>query len=410
MKLFSPLFISKLANLVLRVGGVGIKFIVFSVLSKYLSNKDFGDYSLITSLITITIFVLGFDLYNFSIRDILQSNNEKDEIQSKVFTSFIFYIVIYALFFLLGFIVLPHFDYINNNLFLILFLCISEHLNQEIYRLLIGFKKVMLANILLFLRTAPWGVLIIIMSYFKINFTVSYVLKVWLISDIFTMVLPLIIYFYRIEFKRIVFLLSWLKKGIKISMIFFIGTIFLKLIEYANRFIVDYFLDREMAGVYSFYSSIAVVITLYINTVVISFELPSIIKSKGTSKECLVFNKFKNSLLLQTIIISILAVLITFPLLSWQNKPLFKEYLPMLYLLVFGAALMNISLLYHFKLYVHKHDLELLKIIVFTGVIGLIVSIILTSFLGIYGASIGFAFSGIVLFLARYYGVKKLKI
>ena len=49
--------------------------------------------------------------------------------------------------------------------------------------------------------------------------------------------------------------------------------------EYANRFIVDYFMGEVLAGVFLFYSNISILITVYINTIVISFELPELIKS-----------------------------------------------------------------------------------------------------------------------------------
>ena len=47
-------------------------------MSKYFDVDVFGNYGLITSIITILIFVLGLDFYNFSIRDILKTTGEQE--------------------------------------------------------------------------------------------------------------------------------------------------------------------------------------------------------------------------------------------------------------------------------------------------------------------------------------------
>ena len=66
----NPLFF-KLLNVFLRMGGIGSKFLIVTLMSKYFDVDVFGNYGLITSIITILIFVLGLDFYNFSIRDIV---------------------------------------------------------------------------------------------------------------------------------------------------------------------------------------------------------------------------------------------------------------------------------------------------------------------------------------------------
>ena len=82
MRLPSYFSFHKLVNVFLRISAIGSKFIVFTYLSKYFTDIEFGNYSLITSLVTIMIFVLGLDFYNFSIRDILKTK-ETSQIQKK---------------------------------------------------------------------------------------------------------------------------------------------------------------------------------------------------------------------------------------------------------------------------------------------------------------------------------------
>ncbi|WP_348703826.1 oligosaccharide flippase family protein [Tenacibaculum sp. 190524A02b] len=400
---------NKFLNVLLRVSGMGSKFLLFTILSKYFTNLTYGNYSLITSIITIMIFVLGIDFYNYGIRDILNTRN-KDEIKNKLFSSFVLYIFTYSIFLLIGFFIFNELSYTKEYVFIIIFLCIAEHFSQEVYRVLVAFNKVLFANILLFIRTTIWSTYIILLVYRNVELGISFILKLWLISDLITIVIP---FFYFLKIKDILsmkFIPSWIKKGIKVSLIFFTGTVFLKLIEYANRFIVDAFLGREIVGVYTFYSSIAILITVYINTIVISFELPNILKAKKTDLERALFSKLKKSLLTQTLLISIVLLIIIHPILMWQNKHVYKEYLPILYFMIAGVGLMNYSLHYHFKLYAKHYDTELLKTIVVSGVISLTISIVLTYKFGVYGASSAFVISGGVLYINRFIAVKKLNI
>lgn len=408
LKIKSHFSFYKLLNVFLRISGIGSKFLVFTLLSKEFSNSDFGNYSLLTSLITIMIFVLGIDFYNFSIRDILKTNN-KDEIRNKISSKFVFFLIIYLLFSVFGFLVFKELSYTKYYVIFVVFLCITEHLSQEVYRLLIGFNKILLANILLFIRTMGWSLVVFYFAYNNISFTIKNILQLWLFANTIT-----ILYVFLTILKneannlfRIKIDFRWIKNGLNVCYVFFVSTVFLKLTEYSNRFIVNYFLGEEIAGVFTFYSSIAILITVYINTVVISFELPALIKSSETSHINKLFSKFKKSLLIQIVVISILLILIIKPILYWQNKEEFKEFLPLLFFMIIGVSLINYSLFYHFKLYIKHLDKNLLKIMVISGSVSVFLGITLTHFFGVYGAGAAFALSGLLLYFIRLKEAKK---
>ena len=400
----------KIFNVFLRIGGIGSKFIIITLMSKYFDVDVFGNYGLITSLITILIFVLGFDFYNFSIRDILNTK-DKQEIVNKVVITFILYGLTYLFFILVGSLIFCNISYIKPHLFLIIFLVITEHLSQEIYRLLIGFKKVLLANILLFFRTVSWSVIIIFFYYNNYLITVDKIFKLWLLANTLTIVYVFflsIIKSYR-EIIKVSLRLNWVKKGLRICSVFFLATISLKFMEYANRFIVDYFLGEKIAGIFLFYSNISILITVYINTIVISFELPELIKLADSQEIHKLLRKFKKSLLVHTLISSLFIFIIIKPLLIWQNKVEFETYLPLIYFLILGVGLMNYSLMYHFKLYIYHKDKALLKSIIVSSILSLLLTIVFTSLYGIYGTANAFVLSCIILFYMRYNEAKKIK-
>jgi O-antigen/teichoic acid export membrane protein len=406
MKIFPYI---KLVNVFLRIGGIGSKFIIITLMSKYFDVNIFGDYGLITSLITILIFALGLDFYNFSIRDVLKTIAPQ-EIVNKVVSTGLLYVLIYASFTILGYFVFNSIEYIKPFALLVILLVITEHLSQEIYRLLIGFKKVLLANVLLFIRTAGWSIVIIYYYYNQRLITIDTIFSFWLIANLLTIVYVLVLALIQNynKIKNTNLNLVWIKKGLKICSVFFLATISLKSIEYANRFIVDYFMGGKLAGIFLFYSNISILITVYINTIVVSFELPELITSAKSLNINNLLKKFKKSLIIHMIISSVFILLIIKPLLIWQNKVEFENYLPLIYFFIIGVGLMNYSLLYHFKLYIYHRDMALLKSMVISACLSLLLTITLTYFCGLYGTATAFVLSCIILFYMRYNEVKKM--
>ncbi|MFN0728530.1 MATE family efflux transporter [Polaribacter gochangensis] len=404
-----PLPLLKLINVFLRIGGIGSKFIILTLMSKYFNVNVFGNYGLITSLITILIFALGLDFYNFSIRDILNTNKAQ-EVVNKVISSLLLYVVIYVVFSFIAYSVFNNVSYLKPFVFLVIGLSITEHFSQETYRLLIGFKKVLFANVLLFTRTMGWSIIIVFYYFNNITITINSILSLWLAANTLTIIIVLIYAFYKNHNKILKgkLIVNWVKKGLRISSIFLIATISLKMMEYANRFIVDFFMGEKLAGIFLFYSNISMLITVYVNTIVISFELPELISSTNSPTIFKLLKKFKKSLLTHVIISSVFLLIIIKPLLFWQNKIEFETYLPLIFFMIIGTGLMNYSLIYHFKLYIFHKDKSLLKVMVVSALLSLILTIMFTFFFGVYGTASAFLISCIILFFMRFKEAKKM--
>ena len=219
----------KIINTSLRILPLGIKFIFFVALSKYLSVDDYADYTLITTTITISIFVFGLDFYNFSIRNIL---TDKHHVERKVINSFALYLMAYLIFFLFVIPFLSQVSFINKNgVFLISLICVTEHLNQEIYRLQIAFKKVFIANIIFFLRVFGWtGILLFEILWISKSITNTEIFQYWLGFNLVAIILNIIIYCKSWGFLKEVLKLdvNFIVRGFKVSSLFFLGTLSLK--------------------------------------------------------------------------------------------------------------------------------------------------------------------------------------
>ena len=404
--------VKKLVNLFLRVMPLAIKFIFFSILSKVMPPDDYGGYTLITTTVTVSIFILGLDFYNYSIREILTS---KSKVFQKLFSSFTLYALVYII---ISIIVLLYwlifgskFSMSSSTVFTIVLICFSEHFCQEVYRLQIAFKKIYLANIVFFFRVFIWMAYLVIMIFFyKSSISINYILTLWLVFNIAAIVLNFITA-HRFIVKNLndfTLDIHFVKKGIVVSSLFFLGTLSLKSIEYLNRYIVDLFLGKEMTGIFSFYSNLALVISVYINAIVISFELPALIEQTASGKINYYFKKFKKSFFKHISIIVVILIISVFPILKWQNIEMYSNHVYVFFILLIASAIMNYSLVYHFYLYIIKKDKKILSLTIKSGIFNVLFTFVLTYLFGILGASISFLLTSICLFYLRKISSKKL--
>ncbi len=403
----SKLPLNKAGSLFLRMSAMGSKFLIFTYLSKYFTESVYGVYSLLSTTVTVAIFVLGFDFYNYAVRDILLKPAER---ASKVTTSLVFYSFIYLTFIVIGYFVFNQVDYLAEFSTLIIFIAISEHLNQEIYRLLLAFKRVLAANWFLFLRVAGWTIWVLFQIIFlKKIVTLEYILFTWLFFNV-TILLLTAIWFHpsiRANISAIRIKKNWLIRGLKVSLIFYIATLALKVIEYSNRYIVEAVLDEVSAGIFSFYSNISMVIGIYISTIVVSYELPDLIESSISETFDTKLLRFKKLLIRHSALAFLVVLIAIYPVLLWQGKASFAHYWPLIILLNAATFLMNVSLVYHSYLYIMHREKKLLEIVLISSAINIMATFAFSYFFGIIGAGIAFLITGIIIFVLRKRAVKK---
>lgn len=386
---------------------MGSKFVIFTYLSKYFVESTYGVYSLLTTTITVSIFILGFDFYNYSIRDILI---EKKDTSAKVFSSLVFYFGIYLVFILAGYLIFNQIDYFSKYTGVLILICITEHLNQEMYRLLLAFKKVLLANTFLFIRVTGWTFLVLFLIIVqKENITLNDILTIWAFFNVGTLVLTALFFTKTIvKSLRVVRIKKeWLLRGLKISLIFYAATIALKIIEYSNRYIVEGVLDEVSAGIFSFYSNISMIIGIYVSTIVVSYELPDLIESSITDQFDFKLKRFKKLLIQHSSIAMIVVLLAIYPVLIWQGKESFITFWPLILLLNAGMFLMNISLIYHAYLYIKHREKKILEIVLISSVVNIITTYVFCKYFGIMGAGFAFLITGILIFILRRAAIKR---
>lgn len=401
-------------NLALRLLSMGAKFLLIAGIAKSLGTESLGEYGLFTVAITILLYFIGFDFYTFSSREILGKEHEH---QKWLFRDqFVFHILSYLLVLPLVFLL-----YLSNivpieHILVFISVLILEHFSQELYRVFVLLSKSLMANFLLFIRTGLWCYVAILAWALDINSTknLEFIYASWAISSFLSIIVSLAI-LYRIygdfwSLKNINW--NWIKTGVVISLPFFIGTICYKLIEFSNRYVIDFYETKRDIGIFVFFSSIANASQVLIYTIVVMIFYPKMI-SLYNQKKMDELNKLKNKFYIEVIFYSVLAIFMAWLfidiVLIYMNKAELKEYKDMLWVLLISSLFINLSYVPHYQLYIHKKDKLIRNITIFITIISIPLNIILIKLLGIMGAAYSYGAIFIIMYITKYFYAKRLK-
>ncbi len=401
----------KIINLILRGLTLGSKFLLSIYLVKFLSLEANGEYGIFVATISLLTYILGMDFYSFNNREILQNNI--DDAGSKIKDQFILFFFIYLL-------VLPSlyclglFNFIGSQYLLIFYIIlIFDHLSTELYRLLVVFSKPIQANINLFLRTGIW-ILVLISAWhydFKDLKNLESVFYFWMVGSIISVIYS-IVSLSNLSIKipwNSKINNKWILKGLKIAMPFFIATLSYKIIQFADRYMVEYYLGTKQTGVYFFFSNISMLIETFVQTTVVMIYSPKLITSfnEGKVKQLTIFKKFSKEVIIYSLIAVIGVCLIIYPLLYIVGKTDLYNSIGVFFVMISTRLIFNISLIYHFKLYVSKKDKVIMTSTLTALFINIILNVILIPAYGLIGGSIATLISIFVMMAMKQFYAKQ---
>lgn len=400
--------------LFLRGSSMGSKFLLVIALSKSLSTSDYGVLSMILTTLTFLMFFLGLDFYNFSHREIIENDSLKIKFLVNQFWFHLFCYVVYVPIIYLVFVndIIP-----LSYIFPFYILLVLEHLGQELFRFFNLFNKPNQANFILLIRTGLWIAIMVVVEYFILNrsITIERLLYYWICGS-FLAILYSIFYVLvngGVNFKDIDWFKidkKWIEAGIRISLPFFFGTIAYKIIEYSDRYMIDWFLDKSAVGIYSFYANFANIINIVVNTITITLIVPNLLRAINTGEQSEIkkqVSKFFKELWVTTLGVSLIVVFLIFPVLDWQGKPEFEAEIAIYFIVLLANIAFNMSLFYHFLLYAYKKDNAILRPTLYASISNIVLNIILIPKFGIIAASISTLFSfTLILVLKRTFWLK----
>ncbi len=396
-------------NLLIRGSATIIKLAFTLFLGSVFTEIEFGLYSLIISSIYISLILIGFDIYLDANRKIIQKDNIQDQsyiLNNQIASYLPFYILFSIIIFFIPERIIP-----KEFIFLFFTISILEHINSEIFRLLLALRKTITANLLFFIRNALWPLVILILYYLNYQLDIYTLLSYWIFASILALAIGLSFLgkIYEINFSLID--KTTIFKSYKFAFVFFIGTVAYKIVEFSDRYFIDYYLNKESVGVYSLYSQFGSVLNTIIFTIVISIGYPKLLKAiyENNLKKII---KERNMMLTEIIIISLLTLIGGYfflnTLLDIINKPLYHEYNFLFYLVIISNIIFNISYVYHFMMIGFQKDLTITQITVTGAGINILLNIILIPKIGITGAIYSKTIAFTFILLSKYLMQKKL--
>lgn len=167
---------------------------------------------------------------------------------------------------------------------------------------------------------------------------------------------------------------------------------------------IDWFLDKEQVGIYSFYANFANIVNITVNTITITLIVPNLLRAVSSNEVKRIkikIHQFSKELYLTTTLVSVCIIILIFPTLSWLDKPEFSNELSTYFIILLANIIFNLSLLYHFLLYAYKKDREIFKPTVYASITNIVLNIVLIPRFGIISAAISTLVSAILIFILK---------
>ena len=391
----------KIINLILRGLTLGSKFLLSIYLVKFLSLEANGEYGIFVATISLLTYILGMDFYSFNNREILQNNiaDAGNKIKNQFILFFYIYLIVLPLLYFLGL-----FNFIGDEYLLLFYvILIFDHISTELYRLLVVFSKPIQANINLFLRTGIWILVLISAWHYNLNDlkNLESVFYFWMIGSVISVIYSIISLStlkIKVPWKEKINK-KWILKGLKIALPFFIATLSYKVIQFADRYMVEYYLGTKQTGVYFFFSNISMLIETFVQTTVVMIYSPQLITAfnKDKTSRVTVFNKFSKEIIIYSLVAVAGVCMIIYPLLYIVEKTDLYHSIGVFFVMISSRLIFNISLIYHFKLYVAKKDKVIMTSTVIALIFNIVLNIILIPSFGLIGGSIATLISIIIM-------------
>ena len=394
------------SNLALRGLSVVSKLFLVIYLGKYFSLTDLGTYHIFAISAALFVFILGMEFHAFSSREYEKMAKEDVGVHFSNQLLFLFLcyfpgLILMAAFFALDFL---SWSYFLPFIVILFFDLIALHIGV----LMAARKESTWFNFLYFLRSGFWIYLFVGWSHFIEPLGLKELFAFWMVGSGGAMILGLLTLSVKglWKLKPIKPDWDWIRKGIRTSSTFYVLVIFMRLIDYLDRYFLEIFKGREEVGIYSFFSGISnVPITLISAAVTIQF-MPLFL---GAYREGIREKKIKLAREYVGLVGGILAAVfigVYFfldPLLLFVGKEELIQEKGVLWILLIAATFFSMGTFPQLVLYSRRNDQTLL----WTGLFGLVVCILGNYFLipayGVLGAAYAAVITRASIFLSRSY-------
>ena len=351
--------LARLTNIALRGMTLGSKFVLIFVLAKLLEPAEVGLYGLMTVTIGYMLMALGFDFYTYATRELI--NTDRKDWIALLRDQGVFYGITYAVILPLSLFVFWY-GFLPWSLALWFFpLLVLEHVAQEFNRLLVAMSEPLWASVVLFLRSGLWAIVAAVWMWLMSDQrNLDFVFAAWAVGALLACVIAAT-RLRGLDSAPLARAINWqwIKRGVQVAVPFVLATLSLRALYTFDRYWIESLSGLEVLAAYVLYMGIANVIMTFLDASIFTFSFPMLVAAAGKRDQA-VFSRLMQRLTRQTFLLtaalSLTVIMLANPLLAWLNKPVYSNYLPLLYWTVLATALSAISMIPHSGLYALRQD------------------------------------------------------
>ena len=373
----------------IRGSSLVCKFLLTLFIAHFLGFEVLGFYGLVTAATIVIPGFLGLSLmYTISRRAVTET---PEQITKTLMFYAQFLLLLYAV---LTSITIAYGVYSDKLLLsaLVMLAVFLEHINNDLYTLLLNRSKPLTANFLHFIRSAVWIVIYMGLAFvFPELQTVEALIGGWICGGIISF--AGFVYLMRhwpwvFQWQWMPFL-TWLKTEFLENKNNYFNNAVRTGNQYLNHFLITVFLGMDLTGVYVYFMQVFSAMSNLLQTGVIQIARPKLVRA-FKEKDAAYGGIYKKCLLHTMIIASVMACgawpamyILTFYVV---DKPLaiewFPVFLPTLVLFVLAMIGQVMALVFYSQ---HRDDIILKVSIVFTP-LGVISNVVMIYYMGLWGA------------------------
>ncbi len=400
--------VASLSVMAIRVTVLLVKFLFTLFLAKFLGFHEVGVYGLVVGAGVLLPVLLGLGINYSLIREAVS------ESPAGIVKGVVRYLSWIAPVYLLVTCVVMAWGATTGHVTfwaLLLPVLFMEHLHVDAYQLLLNRSKAISANLILFVRSAVWMLVYMLLAFHEPAFrNMESVLLCWLLGGFCGLLAVAYVvreWPWRMSAGR-GGSGAWFFSAIRAAKFPYFNSLGATVSFYIDRYLITLFLGLELAGVYVFFWTIYSALFNLVYSGVVQFYRPKLVMAckEADNLYPVMYRQCMKRTAVVSAAMSIAAGVVVSLLLPYLDKPLVIEWLPVMWIVLVGVVFSLLREVQVLVFYSHHEDALLFKSIMVMLVIALSLNILLIPVLGLWGAALALlcvnaAMLGIQGFLGR---------
>lgn len=378
----------------IRGSSLVTKFGLTLFIAKFLGFEALGFYGLITAACIMSPSILGLAFMQSLARKAVTHHIDLVAEGLRCYSQYIALLYLALLIVTLGIISFTHAPLLISLIFLIIFF---EHINQDLYALQLNLSMSMSANVLHFIRSGGWMIFFMLGALFNPTFrNIESLLIAWLCGSILAFIG--FVWINRVWLKSITHtpkqtFFSWIKQEFGLSRILYFNHLVITGSQYADRYLVTYFLGLEITGIYVFYLQICSALSNLVNTGVVQIAKPKMVKAYADKDPDYqtIFNRGLKNTFFTAVILALTGGLFIYFLLPYIGRSLAYDWFPSFGIMLIGFIISSVADIQSLVFYSQHQDKLTLIVSSALLVFALGLNLLLIPIFGLWGAVIAFS-------------------